>query len=272
MKRAIALIELIFAIVIISITLMSVPNLISKTTKASNNAITQEAISNASSYLSMIMASFWDENAVDPKRGNPILVVEQNTTGLSEKEENITMPGGGGVPGGTMPGGGGAPAGGVSAGSTLHSMIGLGSRAGTPISSSRRFAIDSAGNRFSATLNANLGSEGVDEEPDDIDDFNNRESNLTLTSQNVLAEEGDYKDTAIKLKTEVSYIDDTPSPNSFNKKTITFNNPFGNTKNISTNIKMITLTLTSDNDPNKKVVLRAFSCNIGSAKLRRKTF
>ena len=244
-RKAIALIELIFAIVIIAITLLSVPNLISETTKASNKAITQEAISNAASYSSMIMSSFWDEACVDPIRGNPILVVDKNTTGLMEKEVNSTILG-------------------------IPTMIGIGLRPGTSLTTKRKFAIDSLGNRYSATPPTNLSLEPTDAEPNDIDDFNNKESNLTLESHTT-AKSGDYKDTTIKIKTKIAYIDDTPNPN-FDNITITYNNPFNKEMNVSTNIKKITLTLTSSNDKSKKIVLQSFSCNIGSGVLKERIF
>ena len=253
-RKAIALIELIFAIVVIAITLLSVPNLISQTTKASNQAITQEAISNAGAYSSVIMSSFWDEACVDPIRGNPVLVVDKNTSGLTEKEVNSTLPvGGGALP--TPP---------------TNIAVGLGLRPGSPQSSFRRFVPDIAGNRYTATPPTNLGLEPTDLEPNDVDDFNNKESNLTLETQ-TSAKSGDYKDITIKIKTEVAYIDDTPNP-SFDNVVISYNNPFNNELNISTNIKKITLTLTSDNDKNKKVVLKSFSCNIGSGKLKDRVF
>jgi len=252
-RKAIALIELIFAIVVIAITLLSVPNLISQTTQASNKAITQEAISNAASYSSMIMSSFWDEACVDPIRGNPILVVDKNTTGLTEKEINSTIPGGG------M--GGGTP---------TSTMIGIGLRPGSSVETPRRFALDALGNRYKATPPNNLGLEPTDTEPNDVDDFNNKDSNLTLQTPTT-AKSGDYKDITIKIETKIAYIDDTPNPN-FDNITITYNNPFDKDMNISTNIKKIKLTLTSNNDKSKKIVLQSFSCNIGSGVLKERIF
>jgi type II secretory pathway pseudopilin PulG len=267
-RKAIALIELIFAIVVIAITLLSVPNLISQTTQASNKAITQEAISNAASYASLIMSSFWDESDTDPKVGNPILVVDKNTTGLAEKEINTTI-NAGGIPdgnGGIIPDGNGV-------GENFEqptSIIGVGSRIGSALTSPRRFAIDNIGNRLTATQPDNLGQEPTDSEPDDVDDFNNKDTYLVLESI-TNAKTGDYKDTKIKISTKVVYIDDMPNP-SFNNKVIRFDNPFNNELNISTNIKKITLTLTSDNDKNKKIKLNSFSCNIGSGKLKERIF
>jgi hypothetical protein len=272
MKRAIALIELIFAIVVIAITLLSVPNLISQTTKASNKAITQEAISNAASYSSMIMSSFWDEASTDPKVGNPILVVDKNTIGLTEKEVNATMPnipGNGGVMGGIA--GGVAGGNGVIDGDLNSStIVGVGLRGGSALTTPRRFALDSMGNKLTAVQPNNLGQEPTDSEPDDVDDFNNKSTTLVFESS-TNAKSGDYKDIKIKISTRVVYINDAPNP-SFDNKIIRFDNPFNNELNISTNIKKITLTLTSDNDKEKKIQLNSFSCNIGSGKLKERIF
>ncbi len=243
MRRAIALIELIFAMVVIAITLISVPNLISKTTKASNEAINQEAISNAASFLDMAMSSYWDEECVPPNRKNPILIVEKEDNAL--KEFNMTFP-------------------------TI--FIKLARRVGSPITTSRKF-IDANGTRYKATSPNNLGMELGESEPDDIDDFNGRATQLIKTNENTTAQEGDYKDKKITLSTVVNYIDDTPNPSGYNMPIINFDNPFSNIENIkSTNIKAITVTLTSQNDNKKSVVLRAFSCNIGSSKLKEKQF
>jgi hypothetical protein len=173
-----------------------------------------------------------------------------------EKEVNSTMP-----PGGGMGGGGGIP---------TSTMIGIGLRPGSPIDTPRRFATDTFGNRYKATPPNNLGLDPTDTEPNDVDDFNNKESNLTLESHTT-AQSGDYKDTTIKIKTKIAYIDDTPNPN-FDNITITYNNPFNKDMNISTNIKKIILTLTSSNDKSKKIVLKSFSCNIGSGVLKERIF
>ncbi len=243
MRRAIALIELIFAMVIIAITLISVPNLISKTAKASNSAIDQEAISNAASYLDMIMSNYWDEADSDPKIGNPILTVENEDSALKEISKNV-----------------------------LGVNVKLGKRVGAPLNSSRLFGIDSSGNRIKATKDSKLGLEPTDKEPNDIDDYNNRSVQLTKTVENTTAIDGDYKDNKIQLSTKVNYIADASNPVNYNSNSINFDNPFANKINQSTNIKAITLTLTSPNDKNKKIVLRAFSCNIGSSTLREKKF
>ena len=244
MRRAIALIELIFAIVVIAITLISVPNLISTTTKASNNAITQEAISNASSYLNLIMSSFWDEESTEPKLENPLLYVTKEDIAL--KEANIS---------GYL----------------------IGRRVGSPKSTSRRFKNKLTGlGRVTATIPSKLGFETAETIPDDIDDFNNR--TITLVNvQTASATTGDYKDKSVQITTTVKYLKDSPKVGAGYKniETLEFINPFDN-KNIETkgssNIKIITLNLSSKYNKNEKIVLKAFSCNIGASKLKEKKF
>ncbi len=62
-KKAIAMIELIFALVIMGIVLMSAPMLIQQSIKSSNVALQQEAISVTAEKLSWILSLPWDENS-----------------------------------------------------------------------------------------------------------------------------------------------------------------------------------------------------------------
>ncbi len=240
MRRAIALLELIFAIVVIGITLVSVPNLIRTTTKASNGAITQEAISNVASHIDMVMSQFWDETATDPKYNNPILVVDNGNPSLDEARDS-------------------------------NGFL-LGRRVGSAVTTSRRFAVDINGTKLIAS--SVLSLEAGEVEPDDIDDFNNQ-TLILHNREDADVQKGDYKDSSVQITTTVNYIIDRPTNvSNYNNSVIDFDNPF-NTANItnrSTNIKAISVVLTSINDPKKRVVLRGFSCNIGSSKLKERKF
>lgn len=244
MRKAIALIELVFAIVIIGITLLAVPNLIATTTKSSNQAITQEAIASAASHIDMIMSQFWDENSTNPRYNNPILKVANGMPELSEANTTLGFK--------------------------------FARRVGSALSTSRRFAVDINGNILTASTILTK-EEGTGVNPDDIDDFNGVTYKLVYTSEHTTAEEGDYKDLSIQLNTRVRYISDAPtngSPPTFNKSVVDFDNPFdaSKIKTNSTNIKSIQVTLKSTNDSKKEVILRAFSCNIGSSKLKERKF
>ena len=244
MRKGIALIELIFAIVVIAIALISVPNLIRTTVKASNQVVTQESVSNVASHLDMIMSQFWDENSTDPRYNNPVLVT--NSPYLKEYSYSV----------GPM-------------------KFFLGRRVGSPLSSPRRFAlVDINGTKVKLTATTHLGKDGNESEPNDIDDFNNQEIGLQLREA-ASVENGDYKDIKVDIQTVVNYVSDRPSGGmmpTYNMDVLNFDNPFDNIENNSTNIKTITVTLTSQNNPDEKIVLRAFSCNIGSSQLKERTF
>jgi len=73
-KNAIAMIELIFALVIIGIVLMSAPMLIQQSIKSSNVALQQEAIVAAASQTAIVLSMHWDENNSNiPAGESPIL-------------------------------------------------------------------------------------------------------------------------------------------------------------------------------------------------------
>ena len=102
-KRAIAMIELIFALVIMGIALMSAPMLIQQSIKSSNIALQQEAISAAASQVAIVLSMHWDEaNANIPAGASPILDTNRSgyifppvgltdVTGRNIKDNNITL-------------------------------------------------------------------------------------------------------------------------------------------------------------------------------------
>ncbi len=74
-RYAFTLIELIFAIVIISIAVVSLPMMTQATSKAVENNIVQEAIFSASAELFGATAGYWDKNSAED--------IENNKTSLS---------------------------------------------------------------------------------------------------------------------------------------------------------------------------------------------
>jgi len=233
MKQAIALIELIFAIVVIGITLLTVPNLLSNTNKASQNAITQEAVSNGASHLEMVMSQYWDEQSTTSN--NPILYVNNGDSELKEKIDS--------------------------------NGNGLKVRVGSNIETPRRFKLDQNGNKIYATNPINFGLDINDTLADDIDDFAGTTYSL-VNRENTTVDKGEYKDKTINISTAVYYISDNTT---YSNNSVVFNNPFSNISNKSTNIKTIKVTITSMND-DKKIVFNGFSCNIGAQELRRRDF
>ncbi len=235
MRKAIALIELIFAIVVIAITLLAVPNLLSLSKSTSDSAITQESISSAASQVALIMSQYWDEVDSDINYDSPILYVDNGDSELNEAND------------------------------TNGNLLGrrVGSNKDTP----RRFGVDINGNKLKAsnTLGIDANDNNI---KDDIDDFNGQVYNLVLHEPSS-TEVGEFKDINISIATKINYISDKVN---YAIQNITFNNPFKYSSSKSTNIKAISVTITSPNDSNKKIVLKAFSCNIGASKLREKSF
>jgi len=88
-RSAIAMIELIFAIVIMGIVMMSAPQLISTAKESSMVGIQQEGINEASSRVNMIMTYPWDQNDTNDSCIPPVLHVNNGDPELNE-ESNIT--------------------------------------------------------------------------------------------------------------------------------------------------------------------------------------
>ena len=238
MRPAIAMLELIFAIVIMGIILMSAPQLISTAAKSGFVAIQQEAINEAASRVNMIMGYHWDENSADETVLDPILQTQSPVTDLAE--------------------------------STFPDGNKTGRRVGTPLESYRSF-VRPDGSRLTATAAGGLGNDGLE---NDIDDF------IGIIGLN-LAGTGtgtNYIEKNVTIDTAVAYIaDDTDNPG-YNPagNTITFDADFTQVSGTTTNIKRISTTLTSDaaspDELEKKIILHAFSCNIGGYKLEERDF
>ncbi|EIF50966.1 hypothetical protein [Sulfurovum sp. AR] len=238
-RPAIAMLELIFAIVVMGIVLMSAPMLISTSTKSGFVAIQQEAIHEAASHLNMIMGYHWDENDADERYVDPILQV---TSGNGDLDED---------------------------GNT-------GRRLGTPEESYRAFIRSDGTDDLAASALATFGAaDGTETEKDDIDDFS---GNTDLTEIDTAVADNVEK-TTININAVVAYIPDTPGSGSYadpgadNK--ITFTPNFTANSGTSTNIKRITVTLTSTSgvtELDKQIILHAFSCNIGGYTLAERGF
>ncbi len=82
MKKAFSLIEVVFAIVIVAISLMSVPMLLKQSSKANENSIIQESILAASTQMGNILSYAWDGASYDAN--NTILRVLDVTAGDNE--------------------------------------------------------------------------------------------------------------------------------------------------------------------------------------------
>ena len=237
-RPAIAMIELIFAIVIMGIVLMSAPMLLSEASKSGLVVVQQEAIAAASSELGMILTRHWDEQDTNESLESPILV----TAGDAELQEARYADG---------------------------SLSGR--RAGTPLSSARTF-LTSLGGRLNSTAPASLGADAGDR--DDIDDFNG----VTITLNNIdptSTQSGDYADKSLQLVPTVNYVSDTPSSGSYNGSQLSLNTPITTAAPGTSNIKRVSITVTSGSNSNvlnTNITLHAFSCNIGTYELEERRF
>jgi hypothetical protein len=238
LRPAIAMIELIFAIVVMGIALMSAPMLISVATQSSFVTIQQEAINEAASHLSMIMGYHWDEGDANDLYLDPILVVSGGDSNLSQ--EGVT-----------------------------------GRRHGTPKESRRSFIREDGTSNIAATTPANLGTDTGDTIEDDVDDFIGDHDLVEIESASADYVEGTGD---IKISTTVTYINDAPGGGTYENpggdEKLTFNTFTTNTAN-STNIKRIVVRLTDESgveELNKTIVLQAFICNIGGYELETKAF
>ena len=248
----IAMIELIFALVIMGIVLMSAPMLIQQSIQSGNVALQQEAIVAAASQTQIVLSMPWDENNTDAVGVSPILDVGRDPFDFS-------------AIGGNEP---------------------LGERGGGGVITGRNF-IAGIGQTATPTVVANLGMD-ITADPnttevnfndfDDIDDYTGSDMNLTVfNGENTTADIGDYIDNNLSIRTLVNYTEDRVNPASAAlldtfidaNGNIALNNdinttPFAN----PTNIKFINVNLTSNNNGveelDKNITFQAFSCNIGT--------
>ncbi len=238
-RPAIAMIELIFAITIMGIVMLSAPLLIDRSSKSTYIALQQESIAAAATQINMIMATEWDNADTNSSKGAPVL--QTGSTAISN--------------------------------CTTDKPVGVTSASGRYC----KDALATNSVFLSATSPLSLGAESTDSTVyNDVDDFNNKSYTVSVYhSENYTTYQGDYLDSDINVTSNVYYGDDTPrnvSDTAGNYQTsTTFSNPFRHIITAhSTNIKLIKVTLSSTNTANeinnKQIVLTAFMCNIGAPK------
>jgi hypothetical protein len=234
LRPAIAMIELIFAIVIMAIVLLSAPQLIRTSTQSGYVAIQQEAINEAASQVNLILGYSWDENNTNEIFLPSVLRVTHGDASLKE------------------------------VGST-------GRRAGTPTHSYRSL-YRADGKDFNASV---IGSDGGDS--DDMDDFDGTNNLVMIESAS-----SDYIETStINIATTVRYGSDTPVPgtgpysNLGGDTEISYSPNLNSTATPTTNIKFITVRLTSISplkELDKNITFNAFSANIGGYELEERIY
>ncbi len=82
-KSAFTLIELIFAIVIIAISVVSLPMMTQATVKGTESNLLQEAIFAAATELNEVVTAHWDENSLEPGEPNSFARVIDVTSGIA---------------------------------------------------------------------------------------------------------------------------------------------------------------------------------------------
>lgn len=74
-RKAVAMIELIFAIVVMGFAMLAIPNITAQSAKSSQSAINQEAVAAAAAQMQNILSSHWDA-ADTGANGSPILSLD----------------------------------------------------------------------------------------------------------------------------------------------------------------------------------------------------
>jgi hypothetical protein len=238
-RAGVAMIELIFAIVVMGFAISVIPVLVNRSTESIYTSLQQESIAAVATEMGTLFSTQWDDGDTNLTEGVPVL-----NTGSAA----IASCAGSKPPG-------------VSS-NTGRYCTGL-SSVGTHFSASATFGTD----------NSQLEAMGY---YDDVDDYNNQQVNVTIyASESTMTEIGDYIDVNVTIIPRIYYGDDTPrnaagGAGNYQRQT-TFSNPFRlATAGTTTNIKLIRVTLTSNNQAselsNKQISMSAFMCNTGAPK------
>ncbi len=230
MRRGVAMIELIFALVIIGIVLMSAPTLIQQTIKSGYVALQQESIAAAAAHTNILLSKHWDEGDANNTAGvAPVISVTPTYTtpfDFSGVQGNVA---------------------------TRTQMIGATLLPPSPI------GLD---------LNESANDISTLDDIDDFDNIPPIKLAL-FNAEATTAGEGDYVDQNISIATRVWFADDRPNGTAGFAGSIVDagNTIFTAPAPAQSNIKRIVVNLTSDNDIpelNKSITLHAFSCNLGT--------
>ncbi len=237
-RKAIAMIELIFSIVVMGIVLLSVPMMMRVATESGYTALQQEGINEAASQIYIITSSYaWDENnTAAGSEINPILRV---TNGDSKLEE----------------------------------FGNAGRRAGTPSYSGKpRSFFRSDGTSLNAS---SIGIDGNDNGiEDDMDDFDGSNTLIEIEAANTDYIE---KGTNIDIAIDINYISDSITGGDYHDPGLDAKIVFTPSGSVTptTNVKRIDVTLTSKSgvdELDKTIMLYGFSCNIGEHELDERWF
>ncbi|MBU1667902.1 hypothetical protein KKC13_05740 [bacterium] len=231
-RQGIAMIELIFALVIIGITLLSAPMLIQQSIASSNVGLQQEAIAAIASHTGIILSSHWDEADANISNSTASILSITRTPPLA--------------PGVTDP----------------FTFDISNTRAGMKNIFARTTLVGGELAPPSLTFGFDTNDSNY---TDDVDDYHGAIVSLTVyNNEDTTVSTGDYVDKDLNLTTIVTYADDITT-----LQVNTTANDIFNNRNITgqSNIKFITTRLTTNNTADeleKDITLHAFSCNIGT--------
>ena len=237
-KKAIAMIELIFALVVMGIVLLSAPMLIQQSVRSGNIALQQEAIAAAASQTAIVLSMHWDENNSNIPIGvSPIL--DSNRAPFDFN--------------------------------TSTAPLGL-------INVASRNSADGNITLFPSTIFGTDETNDTDTNEssyidfDDVDDYDNQTFGISIfKNEKTSSDVGDYVDVNISMETMINYTEDrvtTGDTLALNGTDIILNNKINNTPlGAISNIKFVQVNLTSKSgikELDKNITFRAFSCNIGT--------
>jgi type II secretory pathway pseudopilin PulG len=235
------MIELIFSLVIIGITLASAPLLISTSSKSSYLALQQESIAAAVTQMNIIMTSQWDHADTNTTIGEPTLTTDSTIFNQCPSASSL--------PSGTT-------------------------------SDTGRYCQPLGGPTITYAASNTLGTDSSPGESlayDDVDDYHNKSYTVSVYSGDSYdTSSGDYIDKDINVTASVYYGDDTPRTTEdvagTYGETTTFSNPFRHINPAvgTTNVKLFSVKLSSTNSAeelsSKDIRLSAFMANIGAPK------
>ncbi|MDA7848094.1 hypothetical protein N8972_01250 [Sulfurospirillum sp.] len=223
LRKASSMIELVIAIVVMGIAVMTLPLMLDKTQTNNAFAMQQEAILAARTQIGDILTYPWDENSI---QNDVVGVLNVHINSDDELDRNITI-----------------------------------RRVGHVLADKRRKFFNADVN---ATTIINLGKDGAELIPNDIDDFSGVLTRLVNSGEDAGVLDYRYN---LNMTTTVSYVNDSADYFATNIPLFTLNT---NSSLITTNIKMVELTLRGSNL--SKFTLRSYSTNIGGSQFLRRNW
>lgn len=238
-KRGIAMVELIFALVIMGIVLLSAPMLIQQSIQSSNVAYQQESIAAIASHTGVLLSKHWDEENT------------KNTAGVSPVLQLS-----------------------VAAGGSPYDFSGISFDSNV---SGRTTSIADVNLTASTNLGQDNGDPDDFNDIDDYHNFPITLSVFNAEDSEA-GNLGDYVDRNITINTLISYANDR-AISTFDSSTINAGNTIFGTPDlgagVQSHIKFLQATLTSNSgveELNKTITLNAFSCNLGTFYIGREQY